>query len=310
MFTTSFGFHLFSLTNLVNKPTTLLSLSSVLWVRYLFPLLVTIPKNLRVIAKKLDAVLSQLVTNSTDDFSQVSSLLHYRLTYVKHSLTDPGQLISSHRAKHGLINGLGQLSRMLFGTAMDGDVLELKHKFIILFAYASSLSKVITLTSHHIQCIEQHLLDIHSFTHRLVASFNSAMNKFNKLLVFEQALSALETSVSSLLHTNSILVQNIVDAARSRVTFTLFPVKDFLHVLALGASEYKLTPLFDHRAIHYYYPLLEYFLTSDSVVIHVPFRSGDVFEVYQVELFSFSVNGSLMTLDSSSSVVLIHQELS
>ncbi len=85
---------------------------------------------------------------------------------------------------------------------------------------------------------------------------------------------------------------------------------DFLHVLALGASEYKLTPLFDHQAIHHHYPLQESFFTSDSVIIHVPFKSGDIFEVYQMEPLASSVNSSLMTLDSSSSVVLMHHELS
>ncbi len=178
------------------------------------------------------------------------------ITSITPSLNNYGGLTSSHRAKRGLINGLGQLSRMLFGTAMDEDVVKLRQKFNSLVAYASAQSKFITINFHHIQRIEQHLVDIPSFTHRLVASLNSAMNKFNKLLVFEQALSALETSVSSLLHTNSILVQNIVDASRSRVTSTLFNVKDFLYVLALGASEHKLTPLFDHRAIHHYHPLL------------------------------------------------------
>ncbi len=198
----------------------------VLWVKYLFPSLVTIPDNLNVIAKKLDAVLSQMVTDSNDVSSQMLSLLQYGLTYVNHSLTDIvdsyGGLTSSHRAKRGLINGLGQLSRMLFGTAMDEDVVEFRQNFNSLVAYASAQSKVITLNSHHMQRIEQHLVDIHSFTHHLVASFNSAMKKCNKLLVFEQALSALESSVSSLLHTNSILVQNIVGASRSRVTSTLF----------------------------------------------------------------------------------------
>ncbi len=207
----------------------------VLWVTYPFPSLVTIPDNLCVIAKELDAVLSQMISDSNDDSSQIISLLRNRLTYVNHSLTDILDSyggLTSHRAKRRPINGLGQLSRMLFGTAMDEDVVELRQKFNSLIAYAPSQSKVITLNSHHIQRIEQHLVDIHLFTHRLVASFNSAMNTFNKLLFFEQALSALESSVSSLLHTNGILIQNIVDASRSRVTSTLFPVKDFLHVLA------------------------------------------------------------------------------
>ncbi len=140
----------------------------------------TILDNLRVIVKKLDAVLSQMISDSDDDSSQLFSLLRYRLTYVNHSLNDVldsyGGLTSSHRVKRGLINDLGQLSRMLFGTAMDEDVVELRQKFNSLIAYASSQSKVITLNSHHIQRIEQHLGDIHSFTHRLVTSFNSAMN--------------------------------------------------------------------------------------------------------------------------------------
>ncbi len=80
-------------------------------------------------------------------------------------------------------------------------------------------------------------MDIHSYTCRLVASLSTAMNKFNRLLVFEQALSTLQTAVSSLLHTNSVMVQNIVDASRGKVTSTLFPVKDFLHVLALDAFQ-------------------------------------------------------------------------
>ncbi len=49
----------------------------VLWVKYPFPSLVTIPDNFCIIAQNFDAVLSQLVTNYTDDFSQMLSLLHY-----------------------------------------------------------------------------------------------------------------------------------------------------------------------------------------------------------------------------------------
>ncbi len=105
----------------------------VLWVTYPLPSLVTIPDNLRVIAKKLDAVLSQMISDSDDVSFQLFSLLRYRLTYVNHSLTDVldsyGGLTSSHRAKRGLSNGLGQLSRMLFSTAMDEDVIELRQKF-------------------------------------------------------------------------------------------------------------------------------------------------------------------------------------
>ncbi len=62
--------------------------------------------------------------------------------------------------------------------------------------------------------------------------------------------------------------------------------------------------------IHHYQPPLQSMLTSDSVVIHVPFKSGDAFEVYQLESFPFSAKGYIMTLDLPSSMVLIHSDFS
>ena len=104
-------------------------------------------------------------------------------------------------------------------------------------------------------------------------------------MVLTQALSALENAVHSLVHTNQQIVNNVVDAVHGRVTPALFPVKDFMHVLELGEKEYGLTPLFDIRGIHHYCPLLESFITSDAIVIHVPFQSKDIFEVHQLEPF-------------------------
>ena len=104
----------------------------------------------------------------------------------------------------------------------------------------------------------------------------------------------MENTVNSLLYANNIIIRNIVGAARGRVTSSLFPVKDFLRTLALGVKKYKLKPLLDARCIHHYYPLLESVLTSDAVEIHVPFQSADSFEVYKIESFHFTVNGTIM----------------
>ena len=88
-------------------------------------------------------------------------------------------------------------------------------------------------------------------------------------MTMSQALPALENVVDSMLHTNQLLLQNVVDASRGRVTNSLFPVKDLLRTLAIGRRRYGLKPLFDSRGIQHYYPLLESVLTSDAVVIHV-----------------------------------------
>jgi len=118
----------------------------------------------------------------------------------------------------------------------------------------------------------------------------------------------MENAVNSLLHTNQLIIQNVVDAANGRVTSALFPVKDFLYALDIGKKEYELTPLFDLQGIHHYYPLLESILTTDAIIIHVPFQSQDVFEVHQIEPFPFSVNGTIMTLDLPPSIVLISKD--
>ncbi len=53
----------------------------------------------------------------------------------------------SSRSKRGLIDGLGHLSRYLFGTAMDADVQELREQYTYLSKLAEEQNKVINLNS-------------------------------------------------------------------------------------------------------------------------------------------------------------------
>ncbi len=99
----------------------------------------------------------------------------------------------------------------------------------------------------------------------------------------------------------------LIDAAHCRVSPALFPVIDFLHALNTGKMEYELKPLFDLERIHHYYPLLESLLTSEAIVIHVPFEYQEVFEVHQLEPFPFTVNGTIMSLNLPFSIVLISE---
>ena len=95
-----------------------------------------------------------------------------------------------------------------------------------------------------------------------------------------------------------------------RVTTSLFPVKDFKRVLEIGRTVYHLSPVFDDHMIHHYYPLVESVLTSEAIVIHVPFKSEDVFELYRLEPFPFAVKNSVMILDTESSLVLVKDDFS
>ncbi len=132
----------------------------------------------------------------------------------------------------------------------------------------------------------------------------------HEMALINQALPALESAINSVLHINNLVVQNVVDADRGRVTSSLFPVKDLQRVLMKGEKEHQLTPLFAVHAIHHYCPLLESFLTSDAIVIHVSFKSKDDFDVFHIQPFPFSVNGSVMVMDLPASVVLIRKKKS
>ena len=82
------------------------------------------------------------------------------------------------------------------------------------------------------------------------------------------------------MHTNQQIITNVVDVIHGRVTPALFPVKDFEHVIEVGEREYGLKPLFNLRGIQHYYAVTSSFVTTDSIVIHVPFKSGDVLNVH------------------------------
>ncbi len=73
---------------------------------------------------------------------------------------------------------------------------------------------------------------------------------------------------------------------------------------------YNLFPLFDERTIHHYYPLVESILTTEAIIIHVPFKSENIFELCKLEPFPFAVNNSVMMLDSGSSFVLVKDDFS
>ncbi len=165
---------------------------------------------------------------------------------------------------------------MLFGTAMNEDVEELRDRYNYLISLASAPNKAITLNSRNIARLEQKMHDVASYAATLQTSLNAVLTSLINLCaieVIDQALPALENAVNSLLRTNALVIRNVVDTARGRVTDSPFPVKDLLKTLEIGEAEYNLTSLFNDKSFQYYYPLLETFLTPDAIDIHVPFRS-------------------------------------
>ncbi len=102
----------------------------------------------------------------------------------------------------------------------------------------------------------------------------------------------------------------MVDAANCRITTSLFLIEDLIHTIDIGICNYSLQTLYTGDIIQYYYPLLEIILTIDDIIVFIPFKSMGTFEAYQIEPFPFNINQSVMTLDSTSSLVLVASDFS
>ena len=172
------------------------------------------------------------------------------------------------------MDGFGKLSRLLFGTAMNEDVVELRTQYQDLASMAAEHAKAINLNCRNIALLHEHVTDLGIYVRRLQYNLNQVLMQLEfstNMMVINQVLPVLENTVSSLLHTNKLIIDNLVDASRGKVTSSMMPVKDLQYALKFAESEYGLKPLFEFQGIAHYYPLLEAMLTSEEIVIHVPF---------------------------------------
>ena len=290
-----------------------------IFVRYPYATLRVVPRRLKETLKEINSLFKQMndeankhINTKADDPSYLLKLFASRLSYVNDSLTIALEsyvgLDGPARSKRGLMNGLGELSRDLFGTAMEKDVVELRDRYNQLTTIANANNRAIRINCVRLAKLGQHVDELGTYANRLKLALDkilSSVDSVYEFMVIHQALPALENSVNTIMHANQQIISNVVDAVHGRVTPTLFPAYDFQHVLELGKKEYGLTPLFDIRGIHHYYPLLTSFITRNDIVIHVPFQSKDLFNVYSIFPFPFSANNTLLTLDLQPSIALI-----
>ncbi len=84
-------------------------------------------------------------------------LLHARLTYLNDTFTfaleNYNGISLANRTKRGLIDGIGQLSRTLFGNAMKEEG-EFRGKFYQLISFPSAQNKLTHLNSQNIDRLE------------------------------------------------------------------------------------------------------------------------------------------------------------
>ncbi len=139
--------------------------------------------------------------------------MHERLRYLNETLNialdnyaDPS---FSNCTKQGLINGLGQISRMLIETAMDKDVQDLREWYNHLASLASNQNKAIIMNSLHINRLEHAIHDIASYSTAVRIALNLVsedVKGIHEMALINQALPALESAVNSVLHINILAI--------------------------------------------------------------------------------------------------------
>ena len=138
----------------------------VLWVKYPYTALNKIPSKLKEITEQLNKALNQLEIEISDNASSATfiPLLRARFQYINNSielgLESYADLDVTNRTKRGLIDGMGKLYRMLFGTAMNEDVEDLRENYNQLASIASSNNKAINLNCKQIARFNQHVDDL------------------------------------------------------------------------------------------------------------------------------------------------------
>ncbi len=146
----------------------------VLWVQYPFTAPVDMPGRLRTLIDQVTELVLHLERNAPKD--GVTPMMREPLRYLNETLNialdnyaDPS---FSNRTKRGLINRLGQLFRMLFGTAMDADVQDLRERYNHLASLAANQNKAINMNSLHINILEHAIQDIASYSRAVRIALN------------------------------------------------------------------------------------------------------------------------------------------
>ncbi len=171
--------------------------------------LVDMPGRLRTLMDQVTELVLQLQRNAPKD--GVKRMIHERLRYLNETLNidldnyaDPS---FSNRTKRGLINGLEQLSRMLFGTAMDEDVQDLRERYNHLVLLAANQNKAINMNSLHVNRLEHAIKDIASYSRAVMIALNlmtEDVKGIHEMALINQALPVLESAVNSVLHISTL----------------------------------------------------------------------------------------------------------
>ncbi|XP_050710223.1 uncharacterized protein LOC126994997 [Eriocheir sinensis] len=281
-------------------------IEDVLLVKYPYTSLTNTTDTIRIVSEKLLGMADAIRATKTRESKAPSStnsltlfqLLEDRILFLRGKVDEVNMDYSFHsvhsRVKRGLLNIVGSASKFLLGTATDEDVRDLRDHYAHVLSFAARNRRVINANCRKLAQLHTNIEELLEQTHKM-----EQIDQVNQFLLLDQALHVLENVISSVATANQQVISNMVDAAHGRVTPALFPLHDLRTTVQIGYQNYSLTPLFTPDMSQYFYPLIESSLTTDAIIIHVPFQTADVFEAHEIVPFPFSAKDSVLALDTS-----------
>ncbi len=117
---------------------------------------------------------------------------------------------------HSLVDGIGQLSRMHFGTAVDSDEKDLLDRYTELVAADMSTNKMVRLNLKNTARLNHSARTFLNYTNQLSTFISEAFARVHEQYTLHEdslLLNALETYVTPIMHTNELILRNVVDAS-------------------------------------------------------------------------------------------------
>ncbi len=242
----------------------------------------------------------------------ILQLLWHRILYLKEKVEQATTDYNLHpihaRSKKGFLDIVGSASKYLFGTATEDDIRDLREHYNHVLSYAAHNRRVINLNDKKIAKLEFHLTELLDHTNKLTSMLNKALQRLDQItefLLVDQTLHVIETIISSVSEVKEEIITDMIDAAHGRVIPSLFPLPDLIDTINKNCS---FQPLYPPDMSQYYFPLLEASLTTEAIIVHIPFQSREVFEAFKVIPFPFSAENSVLTVDMPSSLALVAKD--
>ena len=214
------------------------------------------------------------------------------------------------RVKRGWFDLGGAALGKVFGLATENDFREVNKKLQRLSMVLAYQGKVASAQNEAMMTIIKNL-NAETATDEIIEKINTLEEstiQFQHLTVIFENLDIIINQLDNIRSHYQAFMKGVSSAGDGRITVNLLPIHSLRRIITIGVQQYQLKPLFLEDNLHLYYPYLEATLTPESILIHVPFITTDLFTVYRIHLFPSKINHTLATINTDTETIIISKE--